>query len=172
MTAPVAPERPGRESGLTLVEVLVALAVIGAGVAGLAAVVPVSTQGVHEARQLSTATFLAEQMLERTRAAAWAERPPVDCLGLSLGDAAPVPSGATCDGATSTRFPDETAGVAGAPQYRRRVRVHACLGTPCAGATTARLRRVEVIVDYVAVTAAGVAPARRALRLERLVAQR
>ena len=59
------------ERGLTLAEILVALAVLGLGLVGLAVVIPVSSYGVQEGNQLSTAAFLAEQMVERTRAVAW-----------------------------------------------------------------------------------------------------
>jgi type IV pilus assembly protein PilV len=160
------------ERGVTLVEILIAIAIIGIALAGLAVVVPVSTYGVHEARQLSTATFLAEQMIERARASAWTARPAIDCLGLSAGDVAPVPSGATCHGVTSTQFPDETPGITDAPQYRRSVRVFSCAAGSCAGATTAGLRRVEVTVAYRPLTATGVSPSAKSVRLEWLVAQR
>ena len=72
------------ERGLTLAEILVALLVIGVGLVGIAVVVPVSSYGVQEGNQLSTATFLAEQMIERTRSVAWTAIPATDCLGLSV----------------------------------------------------------------------------------------
>src|SRR2546427_12100514 len=71
------------ERGLTLAEILVAIAIIGLGLIGLAVVIPVSSYGVQEGNQLSTATFLGEQMVERARAAAWTSTPAVDCLGVS-----------------------------------------------------------------------------------------
>jgi len=91
------------ERGLTLAEILVALLVIGVGLVGIAVVVPVSSYGVQEGNQLSTATFLAEQMIERTRSVAWTAVPAIDCLGLSAGDTAPT---ATCGGPTA--FPTFT----------------------------------------------------------------
>ena len=95
------------ERGLTLAEILVAVAIIGLGLVGLAVVIPVSSYGLQEGNQLSTATFLAEQMIERARSAQWTQNPAVDCLGIGTA-AAPVPTeivdstntvvSATCNG--------------------------------------------------------------------------
>jgi prepilin-type N-terminal cleavage/methylation domain-containing protein len=160
------------ERGVTLAEVLVALAVIGTALVGLAVVIPVAAHGVQEGQQRSAATFLAEQAIERARAAAWSENPAVDCLGVSVGDSAPVPTSATCHGATATQFPDETSGIGGMPAYRRRVRVNACDAQPCVGLTTDRMRRVEVMVAYTPLTSAGVSPTSTTVRLEWLVSRR
>jgi prepilin-type N-terminal cleavage/methylation domain-containing protein len=155
--------------GLTLVEMLAALAVLAVGIVGVLVVVPVAIQGIHEGDQLSTATFLAEQALERARGAFWSEGPPTDCLGLSAGDAPPVPTSATCHGATSTQFPDELAGVAGQAGYRRSVRVTSCASELCGEGRTLALRRVEVRVAYTPLTARGVSAREKTLRLESLV---
>ena len=167
------------ERGLTLAEILVAIAIIGLGLVGLAVVIPVSSYGVQEGNQLSTATFLAEQMIERARAAAWTSSPAVDCLGVSTGNAAPVPTGATCVGAgtpTATQFPDETTvgvGVSGYPQYTRIVRVQNCGATPCAGVTNAGMRMVSVTVTYTPLTAAGgQSSGPKTVRLDWLVSQK
>ena len=154
MTRDRRPARPFDQGGLTLVEILLAVAIVGVALAGLGVVVPVATYGVHAGNQLSTATFLAEQMIERTRAAVWTASPPVDCLGTSSGDVAPVPTGATCHDAVGTRFPDE-AGVSGHPQYRRTVRVTSCATIPCAGVATEGMRLVEVSVAYAPFTGPG-----------------
>ena len=160
------------ERGLTLVEILVAVSILGVGVAGLGIVIPVSISGVQAGNQLSTATFLADQALERARAAVWTADPPVDCLGVSSGDLAPVPTGATCRNAVATEFPDERA-VGGHPQYRRTVRVASCATTPCAGAITDGLRLVEVSVAYTPLTGAGsVSAGPPAVRLAWLVSQK
>jgi prepilin-type N-terminal cleavage/methylation domain-containing protein len=159
------------ERGLTLAEILVALAVLGLGLVGLAVVIPVSSYGVQEGNQLSTAAFLAEQMVERTRAVTWTGTPATDCLGVSVGDTAPVPTGATCGGLTTTQFADETA-VSGYPSYRRAVRVTSCAVTPCSGVTSATLRRVNVTVTYRGVSAAGQAPSDKTVAIEWLVAQK
>jgi len=162
------------ERGLTLAEILVAVAVIGLGLVGLAVVIPVSSYAVQEGNQLTTATFLAEQMVERARAAAWTGAPAADCLGVSTANAAPVPTGATCGGATTTQFPDETsaAGVSGYPRYTRIVRVQDCGATPCAGVTDAALRLVTVTVTYTPLTGTGQSPAPKTVSLEWLVTQK
>jgi type II secretory pathway pseudopilin PulG len=172
VTPSPSPARLRSESGVTLAEILVALAVTGVALAGLAVAVPVSSYAVQDGHQLSTATFLAEQTIERARAAAWTDSPAVDCLGVSTGDAAPIPTGATCQGAASTRFPDETGGISGYPRYRRSVRVTSCAPTPCAGATTTGLRRVAVTVAYTSPASLGVSPRPTTVRLEWLVAQK
>ena len=171
------------ERGLTLAEILVAVAIIGLGLVGLAVVIPVSSYGLQEGNQLSTATFLAEQMIERARSA------QVDCLGIGSA-AAPVPTeivdatntvvAATCNGVTTTQFPDETTsgvGVSGYSQFTRTVRVTGCATLSCAGVTgtnTAHmLRRVGVTVTYTPLTAAGgQAPAPKTVYLEWLVSQK
>ena len=158
------------EGGLTLPEILIALAVTGVALGALAIVVPIAISGIHQAQQLSAATFLAEQMLERARAAAWTAAPAVDCLGVSVGDAAPVPAGATCHGATSSTFPDDARGDD--PRYQPRVRVRSCTSAPCAGTTSDELRRVEVTIAYAPLTSAGVSTLPTTVRLEGLVARR
>jgi prepilin-type N-terminal cleavage/methylation domain-containing protein len=160
------------EDGLTLVEVVLAVAILGVALVGLAIVIPVSTHGIREGQQLSTAAFLAEQTIEQARAAAWTAAPPIDCLGLSDGDAPPVPTGATCHGRTATGFPDEAGGVGSHPTYQRRVRVTSCSATPCAGVTSAAMRLVEVSVAYVPLTSTGVATGHKTVRLAWLAAQR
>ena len=177
------------ERGLTLAEILVAVAIIGLGLVGLAVVIPVSSYGLQEGNQLSTATFLAEQMIERARSAQWTQNPAVDCLGIGTA-AAPVPTeivdstntvvSATCNGVTTTQFPDETTsgvGVSGYSQFTRTVRVTGCATLSCAGVTgtnTAHmLRRVGVTVTYTPLTAAGgQAPAPKTVYLEWLVSQK
>ena len=171
-----APRRPRLrdEQGVTLVEILVAVAVLAVGLVGVTVVVPVSSAGVQEGAQLSTATFLAEQMIERARAATWRVEPAVDCLGVSTGDAPPLPAEATCHGLRTTRFPDETSGVAGHPGFRRTVRVAPCDALPgCAGVVGAGLRRVTVTVGYTPLaTGGGTGPAARTIQIEWLAWRR
>jgi prepilin-type N-terminal cleavage/methylation domain-containing protein len=157
------------ERGLTLAEILVALFVLGIGLVGIAVVVPVSSYGVQEGNQLSTATFLAEQMIERTRSVAWTTIPATDCLGLSAGDAAPTTT--TCGAGTVTTFPDEPS-VAGYLAYQRRVRVEGCTVTACAGITHAAVRQVTVTVTYRGLSAAGQAASDKTVSLQWLVAQK
>ena len=160
------------ERGLTLAEILVAVAVIGIGLVGVAVIIPVSTYGVQDGGQLSTATFLAEQMIERARAAAWTD-PAVDCLGVSSGDSAPQPSEAACQGVTATQFSDELDGVRGHPDYRRTVRVSGCEPAACAGVTGTGIRLVTVTVSYTPLTVGGgPSPNPRVVRLEWLASRK
>jgi prepilin-type N-terminal cleavage/methylation domain-containing protein len=155
--------------GLTLPEILAAVAVIGIGLAGLAAVVPVSSYGLQEGRQLSTATFLAEQRFEEARRAAWAAVLDEDCLGVSAGNTAPTSTRCRRPGSTiatacatgtpCTTFPDEPA-VAGAGGYARTTRVLDCAVAPGCGMAPytvhdAALRQVTVTVSYVSFPGAG-----------------
>jgi prepilin-type N-terminal cleavage/methylation domain-containing protein len=147
------------ERGLSLVEVLAAIALVGIGLTGLFAVVPISTYGIQEGSQLSTATFLAEQRLEEVRSAMWqASVPAHDCIGVG---AVSAPTSNSCTRATPTlctsgapcvTYPDETS-VPGYPGYRRTVRVIDCAGAPGCGTaphtvTDANLRLVTVSVGY------------------------
>src|SRR2546425_13216722 len=85
------------ERGLTLVEILVAAAVIGIGLVGLMAVVPISSYGLHEGNSLTRATFLAEQKMEEGKNAVWQQSSAIDFVGLSTGygDVAPTPPPST-----------------------------------------------------------------------------
>jgi prepilin-type N-terminal cleavage/methylation domain-containing protein len=56
------------ERGMTLVEVLVAVAVLTVGLTAIAAGMQLGTSGITQAQQETTATFLAEQRLEDVRA--------------------------------------------------------------------------------------------------------
>jgi prepilin-type N-terminal cleavage/methylation domain-containing protein len=182
------------ERGLTLAEILVAVAIIGLGLVGLAVVIPVSSYGVQEGSQLSTATFLAEQMIERARASAWTANPATDCLGVSPGGAAPtgppVPSlvvdtsvnpptatiAATCGGAATTQFPDESS-VSGYTQYSRQVRIIDCFVQSCVGVTTGAIsahmiRRVGVTVSYTPISASGGSATAKTVYLEWMVSQK
>ena len=148
------------------------LAITGVALAALAVTIPVSSYAIQEGHQLSTATFLAEQTIERAHTSVWTQSPPVDCLGVSAGDTAPVAVGATCRGAVGTQFPDEPAGIGGYPEYRRRVRVSSCAATPCAGVATAGLRRVTVTVAYTPLVTIGATARPTTVQLEWLVAQK
>jgi type II secretory pathway pseudopilin PulG len=148
------------ERGLALVELLVALVVVGVGLVGLAAVVPVSSRGIAQGHQLSTAAFLAEQRLEQVRAAPWTESPARDCLGTS-GDA---PSSWAPTATGIAPLPDASCGAPGladegpapwpnnplpAPyrSYTRLVRIRPCdvPGSGC-GVSAPALRLVTVRV--------------------------
>ena len=152
------------ERGMTVVEILVAVAIIGVGLVALSAAIPLAAYGIQEGNQLSTATFLANQRLEQSRNATWQAAQPapavpalaaVDKLGVSSPDTA-APVG---DGGVIT-FPDET--PIGAPYagYTRTVRIRSCdVGLGCGTIIHADLRQVTVTVSYRPMTGIGVAPA-------------
>lgn len=173
------------QRGLTLVEVLAAVALIGIGLAGLLAVVPISSYGIQEGLQLSTATFLAQQRLEEIRNAPWTTTTPAyDCIG--VGPAA-APASNTCtrttptvctSGAACVTFADET-NVTGYTGYGRTVRVADCGVAPGCGAapftvTDANLKLVTVAVSYRPLTGvgAGSASGSKSISLHLLVAKR
>jgi prepilin-type N-terminal cleavage/methylation domain-containing protein len=179
------------ERGLTLAEILVAIAIIGLGLIGLAVVIPISSYGVQEGSQLSTAAFLAEQRIEQVRNAGWTGTPANDCLGLSPGGAgAPaVQPGATCDkpmtdataalGPPPTTFADEAAvksasNATGFPGYARTTRIIDCTagGAQCMGVSSPSLRLVRVSVSFTPLTGAGVGTAPKTVTVEWLVARR
>src|SRR6266508_599713 len=161
--------------GISLIEVLVALAVLGVGLAALAAVVPSSTQGLQKGAQMSIATFLAEQRLEQIASAEWTAVPPNDCVGTSGagpaswsfdGGVAPRATG-SCDGG-DTSHPDEgpsgrvddhpptrLAGPFGG--YTRRARVQPCDApeATCGGIADPGLRHLTVRVGYVSLGSGG-----------------
>jgi prepilin-type N-terminal cleavage/methylation domain-containing protein len=143
------------QHGVTMVEILIAVGIIGVGLVALSSAIPIAAYGIQEGNQLSTATFLANQRLEQVRNAQWQATPAVDTLGLSASDTA-APTG---DGGATT-FPDED--PVGAPYtgYTRTVRITDCGVSPgCSGVVNAGLRQVTVTVGYRPMTGVGVAPA-------------
>jgi type IV pilus assembly protein PilV len=173
------------ERGLTLAEILVAVAILGIGLVGLAVVVPIASYGVQEGSQLSTATFLAEQRLEQVRNAPWTATPAIDCVGNGAG-APVVPAGAACTNGTivlaagATTFADEANVIwgnntsAGAVQggYSRRVRISDCSPTPCAGLTSTTMRQVTVTVTYRPLTSSGASPSNKTVSVQWLVSRK
>jgi prepilin-type N-terminal cleavage/methylation domain-containing protein len=138
------------QRGMTLAEILVAVAIIGIGLVALAAAIPLATYGIQEGNQLSTATFLANQRLEQVRNAAWTATPAVDNLGVSASTTVPPQSGGT------TTFPDESPMTAPYGGYSRTVRVQDCsVGGGCSGIVNATMRQVTVTVSYTPLTGVG-----------------
>ena len=143
------------QRGMTLMEVLFAVAIIGIGLAALSAAIPIGAYGIREGTQLSTAVFLANQRLEQLRNARWEEGPPcVDKLGVSASTTV-APAG-TCAGATATTFPDEANLAAPYAGYGRTVRITSCdVGGVCNGIADATMRQVTVTVTYRPMTGIG-----------------
>ena len=170
------------ERGFSLVEILVAAALIAIGFVALLRVVPLAAGGLQQGNQQSTATHLAQQRLEQARAAVWTAvpLPGTDCLGVSAGNAAPVPSGGaacttaiseTYNAGTNVTFPDETS-VTGFPGYSRTTRITDCAAVGCSGVFNAALRFLTVTVTYEGSGSPGATSRTRTVRLEWLVAQR
>jgi prepilin-type N-terminal cleavage/methylation domain-containing protein len=156
------------ERGMTLVETMIAAAVIGVGLVAVSAALPVATHGVVEGKQLSAATFLASERLEQVRAARWEQGPPaVDALGVSASPAAPPATGSV------TTFADEPAMTGPYAGYARTVRIADC-AAGCGGIATAGLRQVTVTVTYRPMTGTGAVAtaAAKAATLTMYVAQR
>jgi type II secretory pathway pseudopilin PulG len=148
------------ERGITLAEIVVAIAIIGIGLMALASVIPIAAYGVQEGNQLSTATFLANARLEQVQNARWACPPPaapacslppaVDNIGVSTSSTAAPQSGGT------TTFPDESPMAAPYAGYTRQVRITDCgVGAGCGGVVDSNLRQATVFVSYQPLTGVG-----------------
>jgi len=176
------------ERGFSLTEILVAAALIAIGFVALLRVVPLAAAGLQQGNQQSTATQVAQQRLEQAHAAVWTAVPATDCLGVSAGNAAPVPSVAACtaaisetyDAGTNVTFPDESS-VAGFPGYARTTRITDCgtgagcsgiVYTPVLGSGTRAPRLITVTVTYEGSGSPGATSRTRTVRLEWMVAQR
>jgi Tfp pilus assembly protein PilV len=161
------PRLARNQQGITIVEIMIAVVILGVGLLALSSAIPIAAYGIQEGNQLSTATFLANQRMEQVRNATWQAAwpappdpptvPAVDKLGVSASStAAPVGDGG------ATTFPDETSTVNSIPgfaNYTRTVRITDCSAGGCSGIVNAGLRQVTVTVSYRPMTGIGVAPA-------------
>lgn len=149
----------GDQRGMTLMEVMLAVAILGVGLGALSQAIPIASYGIQEGNQLSTATFLANQRLEQVRNARWQAIPTcVDTLGASPSPTQP-PAG-TCPGSTGSTFPDENPVAAPYTGYSRSVRITACGGgAGCNGIVDNDLRQVTVTVTYRAMSGIGMSAA-------------
>ncbi len=155
------------QRGMTLVEILVAVAVLMVALVGLASGIPIASYGIQEGSQLTTATFLANQRLEQVKAAAWPSTPGPDTLGVSASaTAAPL-------GTLGITFPDETPVAAPYTQYTRQVRITDCgVGLGCGGMVLPDLRQVTIRVSYTPLTGVGVSGNTKSAIVTMLVARR
>jgi Tfp pilus assembly protein PilV len=123
-----------QQSGITLLEVLLALGLIGAGLLALASAFPMGMSGLEAGKQQTVAAFLAEQRLEEIKGTAFAN-------------------------ITTANFPAENYGAAGLPVgYRRTVAITNNPGT------MTNAVRVDVSVFYRPVMSWGVLTAASAER--------
>lgn len=138
---------PGeRQHGFSLIEILIATAVVAIALGGIAAGLQYGMSGIHVARQVATATFLAEQRMEQVKATALVN----------------------FAGATSAAFPPEPYGsIPTAPNYSRTVVI-----TDDPGGT-ANTKLVQVNVFFRPLSAGiGVASPDRQVVVETLLANR
>jgi hypothetical protein len=145
------------DAGMSVAEVLMALGILMVGLMALVAAMPLSTSHIAESQLTTTATFLAQQRLERIKNARWTIA--ADSLfGANSPGTAPV-----------AQWPDEAYGtivipeteacpptspsVSCYPGFRREVRIADCSVVSCSGiaigvAGTNTLRRVTVTVFF------------------------
>jgi len=141
------------QAGMSLAEILIACVIIAVGLVGLLSAVPTASYGIQEGRQLSTASFLANQRLEQVRNAQWTQCPAADTLGVSASASVAPTLGALIT------FPDENPMAAPYGDYARTVRItDAQPADPCVGGVggpNLGLRQVVVTVSYRPSTATG-----------------
>jgi prepilin-type N-terminal cleavage/methylation domain-containing protein len=94
----------GREEGFTLIEILIACAIIGIGLVPVSWALTMAIQGVETGRQQSTAVFLAQQRMDQVK------------------EVALIPTEPPLLNVTAAAFPAEPYGTfAEAPRFRRLV---------------------------------------------------
>jgi hypothetical protein len=120
------------ERGLTLAEVLPALALLSIGLVAMISLLIPAGSGIHEGEHRSLATFLASERLEQIRHA----------VGRSESDTDPLREAAIS-------FPDEPTLPAPHGAFSRFVRIADC-GTSagCSGVRSPGVRQVSVTVGY------------------------
>jgi len=122
---------PTEERGLTLAEVLPALALLSLGLVAMVALLGLAGSSIHEGEHRSRAIFLAAQRLEHIRHAVGRSETNTDPLR-EVG-----------------AFPDESALSVPHTAFSRSVRILDC-GLPqgCSGVQSPGLRQVSVTVGY------------------------
>jgi prepilin-type N-terminal cleavage/methylation domain-containing protein len=139
------------QAGFTLVELLIAVAMIGLGLTAVVAGLSYGLAGIESGAQQSAATFLAEQRIEQARAIA-AAKPDLSTL-------------------TAAALPAEAYNsIAGYPKYRRTVAITNFVG-PAGGLPAGTSgARVDVNVFYLPVTSFGVLTTERSVQLSLFLA--
>lgn len=135
------------ESGLMLVEILVAVGIIMIGLVAVMQAFPVGVQGVDVGYRQSTAVFLAEQKLEQIKA--WALS--TQAVPVQQGFNTVLPGG-TCFNAPNPCAQENFNTIAGYPGYSRIATVNCPAGPPAGPCPTATTATVQVQVIYRNVT--------------------
>ena len=136
------------QSGFTLVELLVAVAILMIGLVAVMQWFPLGTAGVETGRRQSTGVFLAEQKLEQIKA--WSLS-----TAAGQGFATVVQGGACC-------LPDAFNTIPGYPEYSRTVTI---------ASPTLTTTLVRVQIQYRRVTAQGVLTSGQQVDIATLIAQ-
>jgi type II secretory pathway pseudopilin PulG len=144
-------------AGMTVAEVVIALAVITVGLLALVSTMPLSTSAIAGSNLKTTAAFLAQQRLEQIKNAQWDAG--VDTLhgAGSNGDAAVDP---WLDEGYNTIVIASGPSNANYPRFRRAVRIADCSVVSCSGIPTGTvsantLRQVTVTVSFRPLTGPG-----------------
>jgi Tfp pilus assembly protein PilV len=143
------------ESGFTLAEILVAMAIIMVGLLAVMQAFPLATQAMDTGRRQSTAAFLAQQKIEEIRA--WSLAP-------SPRGFANMPICSPCTGAAPFNV-DGFNTIPGYADYSRTVIVQN-------GPSAATTRLIQILLSYRRVSSTGVTTAATQVRVESLIAQR
>jgi hypothetical protein len=147
---------PAEERGLTLAEVLPALALLSVGLVAMISLLPPAGSSIQEGEHRSRATFLASQRLEQIRHA----------VGRSDPDNDPLREAAAS-------FPDEPALTEPHAAFSRWVRILDCgLPVGCSGVQSPGVRQVSVTVGYPGVAAGAAVPHRGAVVLTTYIGPR
>jgi len=121
-----------KERGLTLAEVLPALALLSLGLLAMISLLPPAASGIHEGEYRSRAIFLASQRLEQIRHAVGRSEPETDPLQ-----------------EIHSAFPDEPTLAMPNATFNRSVRILDCgLAPGCSGTQSPGVRQVSVTVGY------------------------
>ena len=131
------------ESGLGLVEILIAVGIITVGLVAVMQAFPVGTQGMDVGRRQSTAVFLAEQKLDQIKA--WALS--TQTVPVQQGFNTILPGG-TCFNANNPCAQENFNTIAGYPDYSRIATVNCPAGPPAGPCPTATTATVQVQVLY------------------------
>jgi len=143
------------QSGFTLVELLVAIAILMIGLVAVMQWFPLGTAGVETGRRQSTGVFLAEQKLEQIKA--WS-------LSTAAGQGfATVVNGGACANAGNPCANDGLNTIPGYPEYSRTVTI--------ANGPTGTTRLVRVQIQYRRVTTQGVLATGQQVDIATLIAQ-
>lgn len=143
--------------GMTVAEVILAASLITIGLLALIAAMPLSTSQISESNLKTTATFLAQEQLERVKNAKWTSAPAVDTLGGAGSNGGGAVAQWPDEAYASITFPGAPACAAadrsGGCRFRREVRITDCSVVSCSGigagvASVNTLRQVTVTVFF------------------------